>query len=99
MGFKSIESLDLSDDEVKCLAVAVPNSDEPVMIPLFSQLPREKMQEMGVSMKEDAEKTLDSYFRGYLGDYVDKMPIEKWNLLINTWMAVSQENSGATPGE
>ena len=86
------------NEDVRCLAVAS-GDGEPVLIPLFSQLPRKRVRELNESMQEDAEGTLDAFFREYLGDEVDEMSLAKWNELVKAWTATSEEDAGATLGE
>jgi hypothetical protein len=93
-----VKSVNLSGD-VKCLAVSVPGSDEPVMVPLFSQLPRRQARKINDDMQKDADGTLDAFFREYLGDMVDEMSLAKWNELVRAWTSTSEEDAGASLGE
>lgn len=94
----NVRSVSLVDD-VRCVAVTVPDSDEPVMVPLFSQLPRKQAREINESMKVDADATLDAFFRPYLGDAVDEMSLAKWNELVRVWTTTSEEDAEASLGE
>jgi len=85
-------------EDAKCIAVEKLDGT-PVLVPLFSQLPRRQTRELNESMKKDAEGTLDAFFRGYLGDDVDEMSIAKWNELVKAWSSTSEEDAGATLGE
>lgn len=85
-------------EDARCIAVEKTDGT-PVLIPLFSQLPRKRVRELNESMQADAEGTLDAFFRGYLGDDVDEMSLAKWNELVQAWTSTSEEDAGATLGE
>jgi hypothetical protein len=94
--------------DVRCLGVHIKGQDEPVLVPLLTELPRKRFRSMTKAFAavaagtsdEDADELVDSFFKEYLGnDFVDSMNQREFVAMVKTWMEASRDEAGASVGE
>ena len=102
---QTVLSVDAST-EVRCLGVHIDGHDEPVLVPLLTELPRAQFRALTKALAGaadgdgDADELIDSFFADYIGrDTVDAMKNSDFTRLVRAWTDASQEEAGATVGE
>jgi hypothetical protein len=92
----------------RCLGVYVDGSDEPVLVPLLTELPRARYRELVrafAAVADGANDTaaddlVDGFFKEYLPEgVVDAMNQREFLAMVKAWTDASQEDAGATLGE
>lgn len=94
--------------EVRCLGIHIDGQDEPVLVPLLTELPRAQFRALTKALAgvangtsgEDGDELVDAFFAEYLGrDTVDAMKNSDYTRIVRAWAEASQEEAGATVGE
>lgn len=104
---QTVLSVDAST-EVRCLGVHIDGSEEPVLVPLLTELPRAQFRALTKALagvvdgtsSADGDELVDAFFAEYLGrDVVDAMKNSDYMRIVRAWVDASQEEAGATVGE
>lgn len=105
---QSVASIRTDAQDARCLGVHIDGADEPILVPLLSELPRKRFRELAGALKAindgtsdgDADDIIDEFFGEYLGrEVVDAMRTSDYIAIVRQWSNVSQEDAGATLGE
>lgn len=87
----------------RCLGVHIDGADEPVLVPLLTELPRRQFRDLTRAIAKggtEAEDLVEAFLAGYLGrDVVDGMRQADFNALVQAWADASQAEAGASLGE
>lgn len=87
----------------RCLGVHVDGSNDSVLVPLLTELPRKQFRDLTRAVANggpEAEDVMDAFFAAYLGqETVDGMRESDYNALVKAWADASQADAGATLGE
>lgn len=94
-------------EDVRCLGVYI-DGDEPILVPLLTELPRKQFRAITKAMKDindgvsdaDGEELIDEFFAEYLTrEVVDGMKQSEYTALVRKWADASQDEAGASLGE
>lgn len=105
---QSVANITTNSTDARCLGVYIDGAEEPVLVPLLSELPRARFRELTKAIAAlnagdtsiDGDETIDAFFGEYLGrETVDSMRTSEYITLVRQWSEASQEDAGATLGE
>jgi len=92
----------------RCLGVHIAGTEEPVLVPLLTELPRRRFRELTRAFAavaagdadEDADELVDAFFAEYLGaEAVGAMNNREYLDMVRAWSKASEEDAGASLGE
>lgn len=94
--------------DVRCLGVHIEGADEPILVPLLTELPRKRFRAITKAFAavasnqsdDEADELVEGFFKEYLGeDIVDNMNQREFVAMVRTWSEASKDEAGASVGE
>lgn len=98
----------VTGSDVRCLGVHIEGADEPILVPLLTELPRKRFRAITKAFAavasnqsdDEADELVEGFFKEYLGDdIVDNMNQREFVAMVRTWSEASKDEAGASVGE